>query len=114
MNAYNIYITLIIVIKVLFITMAVTHLYLKANKKENSNLDKNIVFWKERLEFVFIFLMALLLIYLFNPKTNRSSNLDYETKLLIYLFGFVLLITANWSTFIHESKFLMYLQKSLK
>jgi hypothetical protein len=29
--------------------------------------------------------------------------INAETKLLLYLFGFVLLITANWSTFIGES-----------
>jgi hypothetical protein len=44
-----------------------------------------------------------LLTYLFNPRQNRNNMINGETKLLLYLFGFVLLITANWSTFIGES-----------
>jgi hypothetical protein len=36
-----------------------------------------------------------LLIYLFNPRTDRSILIDYETKLLLFLFGIILLITMN-------------------
>ncbi len=103
MDKFNIYITFIILIKVGFIILAVSHLYLKLKHKEHTETDKKILFWKDRLEFIFIALMALILIYLFNPRTDRSLMIDHETKLLLYLFGFILLITAKWGDFIHEN-----------
>jgi len=111
MEKYNIYITFIILIKVGFVILAVSHLYLKLKHKENTETDKTILFWKERLEFIFIALMSVLLIYLFNPRTDRSVMIDYETKLLLYLFGFILLITAKWGVFIHETPLFKKFQK---
>lgn len=111
MEKFNMYITFIIFIKVGFVILAISHLYLKLKHKDGSKTDKTIVFWKERLEFIFIALMALLLIYLFNPRTDRSVIIDYETKLLLYLFGFILLITAKWDDFIHENPLFKKLQK---
>jgi hypothetical protein len=111
MEKFNMYITFIILIKVGFIILAVSHLYLKIKHKDHTETDKKILFWKERLEFIFIALMAVLLIYLFNPRTERSVLIDYETKLLLYLFGFILLITAKWGDFIHENPLFKKLQK---
>jgi hypothetical protein len=105
------YITFIIFIKVGFVLLAVSHLYLKLKDKEQSETDKKIVYWKDRLEFVFIALMAALLIYLFNPRTDRSVLVDYETKVLLYLFGFILLITAKWDTFIKETPYFKIVQE---
>jgi len=84
--------------------MAITTIYLKFKHRENTELYKVLFYWKGRVEFIFVVLMALLLIYLFNPKKNRLFMIDGETKLLLYLFGIVLIITADWSYFIHESK----------
>jgi hypothetical protein len=107
MNYYDAFIYFIIFIKIAFIIMTITHLYLKFYKvvkgDNYSELDKKIVFWKERFEFIFVALMALLLIFLFSPRNNRIVLIDKETKVLFYLFGFILLITANWNLFIHES-----------
>ena len=107
------YITFIFLIKVGFILMALTHIYLKAKGKEKSDLDKKILYWKERFEFIFIASMALLLIYLFNPRKNKNALIDYETSLLLYLFGFVLIITAKWDLFLKESPLMKKIQKSV-
>ena len=104
MNNYNLFIYLIFAVKIGFIVMAITHIYLKFKGKENSDLDKKIEYWKERFEFVFVFLMALLLIYLFNTRSNRTIMIDHETKILLFLFGFVLIITADWGLFFRDSK----------
>ena len=93
------YITFIFLIKIGFIIMTITHIYLQAKGKEKSDLDKNILYWKERFEFIFIAMMSILLIYLFNPRVDRSVLIDKETKILLYLFGFILLITAKWNLF---------------
>jgi len=113
MDYYNNYIILIIIVKICFIVLAVTHIYFKAKKQENSSLDKNILYWKDRFEFIFTFLMALLLIYLFNPFQPNNTIVNKETKILLYLFGFVLLITAKWGLFIEEAKWFTDLQESV-
>jgi L-asparagine transporter-like permease len=108
------YITFIFLIKIGFIVLAISHLYLKIKHKENTETDKKILYWKERFEFIFIALMAVLLIYLFNPRTDRSVIIDKETKILLYLFGFILILTAKWEIFFHESKLLNYIQQIAK
>ena len=111
MNTFNIFIGIIFVIKIIFIMLAITHVYLKIKGDENSKTYKNITFWKKITEFIFIALMAILLIYLFNPISNKTNLIDKEAKILLYLFGIILLITSKWSEFIHESKWFKYIQK---
>ena len=58
--------------------------------------------------------MSILLIYLFNPRVDRNTLIDKETKLLLFLFGFILLITAKWDVFIKESPLLKMIQNIVK
>lgn len=111
MNKFDIYITFIFLIKIGFITMVLIHLYLKLKHRENTDLDKKILYWKDRLELFFIVLMSFLLIYLFNPRYDKSILIDRETKILLYMFGFVLLITSNWNVLIKESPLFSTIQK---
>jgi len=104
---------LIILIKVIFIILAIAHLYYSFINKENSEEDKKVVFWKERVEFIFIIFMSLLLIYIFNPRANRTALINSEIKLLFYLFGFILLITAKCSIFLKESPIFRNIQNIL-
>ena len=113
MNYFSAYIYSIIGIKVIFILLSITHIYLKVKGEADTDLDKNIIYWKERIEFVFIILMAILLIYVFNPRMPHTNLLNYEVKLLFYLFGIILIITADWGIFIHESKWFKYVQSSV-
>lgn len=110
MNNLDLYINFIIFIKICFIISAITHGYLKRSDKAGSDLDEKSLYWKEKLEFIFKALMAGLLIYLFNPRQNRDKILDYETKVLLYLFGFIILLTANWSAFVEEASWFEKLQ----
>jgi hypothetical protein len=105
MNYFTMYIYLIFAIKIGFILTAISHQYLKAKGKEHTDLDKTLLYWKDRFEFIFVFFMSLLLIYIFNPRTTNYNNLiTSEVKILLYLFGFILLITAKWGVFFTESK----------
>lgn len=113
MNNFDMYIMLIFIVKLAFIILAVYRLYIKAKQPEEKELLEKIEFWKHRVEFIFITLMSILLIYLFNPRFNNINKIDSETKLLLYLFGFVLLLTENWSSFIHESPWFKKLQTIL-
>ena len=110
MHELDIYIYIIIFIKICFIISVITHIYLKNTKKEGSELDVKALYWREKLEFIFKALMAGLIIYLFNPRQNRERLIDYETKVLLYLFGFILLLTADWSAFVEESSWFKKLQ----
>jgi len=111
MNKFDIYITFIFLIKIGFITMVLIHLYLKLKHRENTELDKKILYWKDRLEFFFIVLMSFLLIYLFNPRYDKSILIYCEKKILLYIFWFVLLITSNWNVLIKESPLFLTIQK---
>jgi heme/copper-type cytochrome/quinol oxidase subunit 2 len=104
MKYYDMYITIIFIFKIVFIALAISHIYFKVKGDDKSSIDIKIEYWKERVEFVFIILIALLLIYLFSPTANRNMLLDRETKFLLYLFGFVLIITAKWENFFKESQ----------
>jgi uncharacterized membrane protein len=105
MTNYELYIYFIFAVKVGFILLAVTHIYLKIKGKEGNETDKKIEYWKEKFEFVFIILMAILLIYIFNVRHDRTIMINHETKFLLYLFGFVLIITADWELFLKDIPF---------
>jgi hypothetical protein len=113
MNKYDMYVTFIFLIKIGFILMAISHIYLKSKGEEKSDLDKKVLYWKERFEFIFIAAMSILLIYLFNPRKDKNMLIDKETKVLLFLFGFILLITAKWGIFFKESHLFVRIQKSI-
>jgi phosphoglycerol transferase MdoB-like AlkP superfamily enzyme len=102
MKYFDMYITLIFIVKIAFIILAVYTIYTKAKNPKSKQLEI-IEKWKGRFEFMFITLMSILLIYLFHPRANNIRMIDGETKLLLFLFGFVLLLTENWRSFFHES-----------
>ena len=110
MNYYTEYLNLIFMVKILFILLAITNVILNLWHKSDPKLDKRVVFWKERVEFIFTSLMACLIIYMCFPPFNKSVSISGESKLLLYLFGIVLLITAKWEDFFKESKVLRYVQ----
>lgn len=114
MKYFDMYVTLIFIVKIAFVILAVYRLYIKAKRPDDKKLLKTVEFWKERVEFVFITLMSIFLVYLFNPRANNINMIDGESKLLLYLFGFVLLLTENWSSFIHESPWFKKIQEILR
>jgi len=113
MQFYNGYIYFIIIVKIIFILLSVYYVYLKAKGKKNQPFSESIRTLKEKIEFLFVILMSILLIYLFNPRSNKINMINSETKLLFYLFGFVLIITANWNEILLEAKWFKTLQALL-
>ena len=106
MKTFDIFISLIFTIKIIFILLTVIYLYLKIKGEDNSIFGKNVFILKKKIEFIFILLMAILLIYLFNPISNKTNLIDKEAKFLLYLFGILLLLTSNWDDFITVSPFI--------
>ena len=102
MNIYDIYIYFIIFIKITFIILSLDTIILKKKHEDNTDKYVNLMFWKSRVEFMFIASMALLLIFLFNPY-NKKNCVDNKIRILLFLFGIILIITSKWSLFFETS-----------
>jgi hypothetical protein len=101
MEYFDLYVQFILIIKIIFILLALYGIYVKYQEPKNTEKQEKIHYTKERIELLFKGSMAILLILLFNPRTTKDViKLDYETKLLLFSFGWVLLITANWKSII--------------
>ena len=116
MRLFDIGITIIILLKIIFIILLITQFYFKYKEPNNTKRLNNLKLWRKQIEFIFIFSMSLLLIYLFNPRINRLYMVDTETRLLLYLFGFILIISADWEKFLNnaKSKILINITKFLR
>lgn len=107
-HALNIFVVFIIIVKVVFVLSAIgyaiTH-FLHKNDKENAQL----LYVKERTEFVFIISMSILLIMHFKPGSTLVPN--KETAILFFIFGWILIVTAKWELFFQNSKMLSALKQ---
>lgn len=115
----------IFMIKVLFLIMTVmakrTELVIKRDTKKGktANLDEqrkkleNEEYLRSRLELMFKFTMSIFLIIVFFPKRKKRVELTYEDNLLLTVFGFILLITADWSVLIPHNIINEYMSKAL-
>ena len=111
MERFDKYVIFVFFFKILFVILAVLHIYFIVKVKTNYKTYKKIVFWKERVEFIFIFLMSIMLMYMFYPRSTKPIIIDFETKLLLFIFGIIILIEAKWDVFIEESPDFKKLQK---
>jgi Na+/H+ antiporter NhaD/arsenite permease-like protein len=112
MDKFHLYLYSILLVKILFIFFIVRYFYFTFLVRKN---PKNIEYqkkkdsaslYKKQTEFVFTIMMALLLIYLFHPLKNNDVRLDKHTKMLIYLFGFIVILTSDWREFLENAKIL--------
>ena len=96
------FVVFLIIIKCIFVAAALGHLVLSHTNTSFNKYDTALLYWKERTEFIFIVSMSILLIYYFHP-IIKSEPMSGETKLLFFLFGWVLIVTAKWKIFITEA-----------
>jgi hypothetical protein len=85
----NAFIISIIIVKFVFITLTIAHRLDKQND--------TISLYKNKTEFLYMALMAILLVYTFNPCTNLTVT--KESKRLFFVMGILLLVTADWRDF---------------
>jgi hypothetical protein len=74
-------------------------LYLRYKKQEKTDLYIWSLYWKKRLEFIFVVSMALLCIILFNPFNKKPLVIDSHVRLLLFIYGIIVLITSQWEDF---------------
>lgn len=115
------FIYFIIFIKIIFLIMTLSNIYFKNASNNNDNndnkdniFDAKTIYWKERTEFIFIICMSILLMVIFNPRYNNERFLTKETKILFFIFGIILIISADWSVFITEAKWFTKIKHALK
>ena len=93
--------------------MALSNIYFD-KIKHNNKFDEKTIYWKDRTEFIFIICMSILLMVIFNPMYNNERLLNKEIKILFFIFGIILIITANWSVFITESRWFTHIKNAMK
>ena len=99
---------ILLILKITIIVLWILDIYLKYTPAEYQFLDiKKERFWAERVSFLFEILIALLLIYLFDPFNPRP--LTKMTKLTLFTLGIMTILRANWTKFINDSPFIKYL-----
>lgn len=117
-KTYDNYVLFIIFIKILFVLFASIEFLLKIkikfSNKTNTNLINiynNISFYKEVFEFLFIVSTALICIIVFYPYYSEVVIIDKTTRTLLFIYGFIILIKANWSILISSlPKWFIHLQ----
>lgn len=105
------FVTFLFIVKILFAILAVVHIYLKRTGKEDSKISEFVAFWKERLEFVFIIGVSLLLMIFFFPGRKIQMEPTFEMRFLFFVYGIIILINLDWKIFIGESPVLEIVQK---
>lgn len=105
------FVTFLFIVKILFAILAVVHIYLKRTGKNDSKMDEFVTFWKERLEFVFIIGVSLLLMIFFFPGRKIQMEPTFEMRFLFFVYGIIILINVDWKIFIGESPVLEIVQK---
>jgi hypothetical protein len=98
-DIYVTFIFIIVIVKFLFIFFTLFDLVFNLKNKfflnsfsPFSKFIEPIKDYSKLFDFLFKMLMAILLIYLFNPR-NKDVFLDFETRFLLFVYGWILLIT---------------------
>jgi hypothetical protein len=79
---------IIFVVKLIFILSSISVLILKKVDPKNIFVERLSVI-KDKTHVAFSLLVACLIIYLFNPTKNRDAKLDEETKVVLFLYGWI-------------------------
>lgn len=114
MNILTNYVRFTLLLRFLFIVFAFMAFRTEAKLKNNPSdmylvkEHKQYIYIRNHLELLFKFCIALLLIYLFNPMRKEIIPIGFETRVLLYLFGILILLTADWRVIIDNKTFDKY------
>lgn len=111
------FVLFLIVVKIIFGLTTVGDILIKhffKKTEKNDLLDQQFVHWKQLTEFIFVISMSFLLIFIFSPWFSNQIYITREMSILFYLFGYIMLFTANWSVVIKEPEWFKRIKMSLK
>jgi len=99
-SLYLNFIFFIIIIKILFICSTITLLILKhKNDTKYEKIINTLSYVKEKTRLIFKVCVSILLIILFNPRQQNDQEIDYEAKLILYLYGILTIIETGVDSF---------------
>jgi hypothetical protein len=84
------------------------------NNANNLKTQQRVEYLRSSCEFIVTVLISCLLIYLFNPLYPKLYLIDKETKIVLFLFAIILLLTSKWSDFVNTDKFFVLFQEFLR
>lgn len=90
-DPYITVIFLIFIIKLIFLISAISVLILKRVDPKNKYIERLSTI-REKSHTLFSLIVACLIIYLFNPRKSREVKLDNETKLVLFLYGWIAIL----------------------
>jgi len=96
-------------VKIAFILSILSDKYLIKFQPSNAQMIKKFALMKTQLDFVFILLMSTILIVNFGPWVTYV-NVDTETKILFFVYGIIMPLEADYTTFLSQSVFFQYLK----
>jgi hypothetical protein len=97
---YDNYVIFVIIIKFLFVIFAIISKYYQTKIKSNQEYTQKYnwaIYWKDRLEFFFLISTSIICIIVFYPFYSDPIFIDRHTKILLFIYGFIVLITLNWN-----------------
>jgi hypothetical protein len=102
---FSCFIYFIILVKCLFLFFVIWNFYLKkknggGNDRNETKLQKKVLYYRNLMENIFIILVSLLLIYLFNPYHDNKYLDNKKVKILFFIYGVLMLVTFDWSEFV--------------
>ena len=106
MNYFNIFFNTFIYFT-LFIKVCYFITYLAIiifTHRHNEKYIKELENMKHVLEFIFMVLISLFLLVLFNPFIKFNIVINDHAKLLLFFYGILVLLNADWELFFQESK----------
>lgn len=92
---------IIVITKIIFIIASIARLILSKTNPSNAHIEK-LTMIQDKTHNLFSFLLSILLIYLFNPYKNRDSRLDKETRILLYLYGWITILYLVKQAIAHQ------------
>jgi hypothetical protein len=93
MKLIRAFITFIIILKIVYIYFGLKVVYSRNLNLTGYEFDET---WKGRTELIYQVCMSILLLYLFNPFSKKPVVIEPEERNLLFLFGALLLFTADW------------------
>lgn len=84
----------VILIKVFFVLFALLY---RVSLKRGSDKSSMFLEWKKRIDFLYVVVMSLILVYIFYPWNENTRFLTRKMCHLIFLYGIISIITSQWS-----------------
>ena len=94
---YDTFISIIIILKILFIIIKLRVEYFEIT--DNSNLNRALDF-EQYIDFAALGSMYLLLLYIFSPwKQINSIKINHNERIIFFTVGMIGLFNLNWALF---------------